>query len=171
MQDTFISTPPARQILLDQEDCAPVISTARSERSWKGYAAYLIVGIAFGIILTKSEVISWYRIQEMFRFQSFHMYGVLGTAVGLGVILVALLKKFQVKSIHGEPIIVPEKTFSVYRYLFGGTIFGMGWAMTGACPGPLYILVGNGITVFVVVIASALLGTWVYGMVRQYLPH
>ncbi|MDX2246032.1 MAG: DUF6691 family protein [Bacteroidia bacterium] len=158
-------------VMIDAEECGHVAVTPEKTNPFKGYFAYLIVGILFGIILTKSEAISWYRIQEMFRFQAFHMYGIIGSAVVLGIILVYLLKKYKVKSIHGEPIILPEKTFSVPRYLFGGTIFGMGWALTGACPGPLYILVGNGITVFLVVILSAVLGTWVYGMVRQYLPH
>lgn len=157
--------------MMDAEECGQVAVTPEKVNPIRGYMTYLIVGMLFGIILTKSEAISWYRIQEMFRFQSFHMYGIIGSAVTLGIVLVYLLKKYKVKSIHGEPIVVPEKTFSVPRYLFGGTIFGMGWALTGACPGPLYILVGNGITVFVVVILSAILGTWVYGMVRQYLPH
>lgn len=132
---------------------------------------YLFVGMLFGIILTKAEIISWYRIYEMFRFQSFHMYGVIGSAVVVGVVITQIIKKFRMKTIDGEPIDIPPKQFSVPRYLIGGTIFGFGWAMTGACPGPLFILLGNGIGVIAVVILSAMLGTYVYGLLRTKLPH
>jgi len=127
--------------------------------------------MVFGITLAKAEVISWYRIYEMFRFQSFHMYGVIGTAVVLGIIIVQLIKRYGIKSIDGEPIIINPKQFSIAKYLIGGTIFGLGWAMTGACPGPMFILLGNGVTVIAVVILSALLGTYVYGLLRNKLPH
>lgn len=125
----------------------------------------------FGIILTKAEIISWYRIYEMFRFQSFHMYGVIGSAIVVGIIITQAIKRFQIKSIDGEIIDIPPKQKSITRYLVGGTLFGFGWAMTGACPGPLFILLGNGVGVVVVVILSAMLGTYVYGLLRSRLPH
>lgn len=135
------------------------------------YLKFILLGILFGIVATKSEIISWYRIQEMFRFESFHMYGVIGSAVGLGVIIVALIKKFKLKNIQGDVIHFNPKDMSVPRYLIGGTIFGLGWAMTGACPGPMFTLVGNGVLVMLVAVAFALLGTFVYGMVRDKIPH
>ena len=136
-----------------------------------GYLAFLVLGIFFGIVLTKSEVISWYRIQEMFRFQSFHMYGVIGTAVITGAFLTFLIKRLKLTSIYGTPVSLSYKQMSIPRYLFGGTIFGLGWAMTGACPGPMYTLVGNGLGVYLVVIISAVLGTLTYGAVKHKLPH
>ena len=135
------------------------------------FIKYLIIGTIFGITLTKAEIISWYRIYEMFRFQSFHMYGVIGSAVVIGMLITFAIKKFRIKTIDGEPIEIPPKQFSVPRYLIGGTLFGFGWAMTGACPGPLFILLGNGVGVIAVVILSALFGTYVYGLVRRRLPH
>jgi uncharacterized membrane protein YedE/YeeE len=127
--------------------------------------------LIFGITLSKAEVISWYRIYEMFKFQSFHMYGVIGSAVVMGVIWIQIIKRTKLKSVNGEDIHIYPRHKSVPRYLFGGIIFGLGWAMTGACPGPMFILLGNGIGVIAVVIASALLGTYVYGVVRPKLPH
>lgn len=132
---------------------------------------YILSGILFGIVMTKSEAISWFRIQEMFLFQSFHMYGIIGVAVVLGVLQVAFIKRQQLKDIKGEPITFSPKNKSVSRYLFGGIIFGLGWAMTGACPGPMYTLVGHGLPIMLIVIASALLGTLVYGILRPKLPH
>jgi len=132
---------------------------------------FLLLGIFFGIIMTKSEVISWFRIQEMFRFQAFHMYGVIGTAVILGVIVVALIKKIKLKSTEGNPIEFHDKAFSIYRYLFGGIIFGLGWALTGACPGPIFVLIGNGYVVFILIALSAIAGTFTYGVIRDKLPH
>lgn len=132
---------------------------------------YIFVGIIFGITLTKAEVISWYRIYEMFRFQSFHMYGVIGTAVVVGIIAVQIIKRRGIKAVDGTPIEINPKQISIPRYLFGGIIFGLGWAMTGACPGPMFILVGNGFFVILAVIASAVLGTYVYGLLRNKLPH
>lgn len=132
---------------------------------------YLFLGIAFGFVMTKSEAISWYRIQEMFRFESFHMYGIIGTAVVLGTIGIALMKRFDVKTYNGNELNLKNKDWSVPRYLFGGTIFGLGWALTGACPGPLFTLLGQGIWSIGVVILSAMLGTYVYGAVRNKLPH
>ena len=121
--------------------------------------------------MTKSEAISWYRIQEMFRFQSFHMYGIIGSSLAVGVTLTAMIKKFHLKSTDGNLIEFKDKDFSISRYLFGGTIFGLGWALSGACPGPMYTLVGNGFSVFILVILSAVLGTFSYGVVRDKLPH
>jgi uncharacterized membrane protein YedE/YeeE len=131
---------------------------------------YLAFGILFGIILIKSEVISWFRIQEMFRLQSFHMFGVIGSAVVVGAISVFLIKKFNIKTIHGEEIILPEKSFNKGQ-IFGGLMFGFGWAMTGACPGPLFAQLGYGATATLITIFMALVGTWVYGLIREKLPH
>lgn len=135
------------------------------------FLSYLSIGTLFGIIMTKSQAISWFRIYEMFLFDSFHMYGIIGSAVTLGVILVALLKKYEVKSTEGTPVTFSPKKMSIPRYLLGGIIFGLGWAMAGACPGPIYTLIGNGYTVIFVVLASALLGTLSYGLLRKKLPH
>ena len=135
------------------------------------YIKYLLIGILFGIIMTKSEAISWYRIQEMFRFQAFHMYGIIGSALIVGVLMIQFIKRRKLKSLEGAVIQFQDKQFSIWRYLLGGSIFGLGWALTGACPGPMYTLLGSGFTVFIVVIASALLGTFVYGMFRDRLPH
>lgn len=132
---------------------------------------YIFGGILFGIVMTKSEAISWFRIQEMFLFHSFHMYGIIGVAVVLGVIQVAVLKKIECKDIEGKPITFKPKDWSIPRYLLGGIIFGLGWAMTGACPGPMYTLVGHGLPIILVVIISALLGTLAYGALRSKLPH
>lgn len=130
----------------------------------------LISGIIFGIVLTKAEIISWFRIQEMFRFESFHMYGVIGSAVVLGAIFLQISKRLKLKNADGEPMLMAPKAEVFWPPLLGGTIFGLGWAFTGACPGPLYILVGNGYLIFLVVILSAVLGTFVYGLVRHRLP-
>lgn len=132
---------------------------------------YLLLGIFFGIIMTKSEAVSWFRIQEMFRFQSFHMYGIIGSALAFGLVFIQLIKKSKMKTIDGNEIHIEEKKFSVLRYLLGGTIFGLGWALTGACPGPLFTLVGNGYSIFLIVILSAVFGTYVYGILRKQLPH
>ena len=132
---------------------------------------YIFIGIIFGITLTKAEIISWYRIYEMFRFQSFHMYGVIGTAVVLGIVFVQIVKRKKVKTIDGSPILIQAKDRSTPRYLIGGIIFGLGWAMTGACPGPMFILLGNGIGVILIVIGAAVIGTFTYGMVKHKLPH
>ncbi|MFI5163573.1 MAG: YeeE/YedE family protein [Sphingobacteriales bacterium] len=131
---------------------------------------YLIAGVLFGIVLVKSEVISWFRIQEMFRFQAFHMYGVIGSAVVVGMISVWLIKRFNIRSADGEAIIIPKKEFT-WGNVYGGLIFGLGWAVTGACPGPLFALIGTGFPVIVVTLLSAVAGTWVYGLIRNNLPH
>jgi len=135
------------------------------------FIKFLLVGVLFGIVMTKSEAISWYRIQEMFRFQSFHMYGIIMTAVGIGLVMTQAIKRMKLRSTEGTQIIFMPKKMSVARYLFGGIIFGLGWALTGACPGPMYTLLGNGFTVILVVILSALAGTFTYGMLRAKLPH
>lgn len=132
---------------------------------------YLLLGTLFGFVMTKSEAISWYRIQEMFRFESFHMYGIIGTAVVLGAIGVALMKRFGVKSYKDTDLQLNAKDMSIPRYLFGGTIFGLGWALTGACPGPMFTLLGQGIWAIGIVILSATAGTYLYGALRHKLPH
>jgi hypothetical protein len=131
---------------------------------------YLIAGIFFGIILVKSEVIAWFRIQEMFRLQSFHMYGVIGSAVVVGAISVFLIKKFNIKSIEGETIRLEDKKFNKGQ-IYGGLLFGFGWALTGACPGPLFAQIGTGAAVVIVTLLSAIAGTWTYGWLRPKLPH
>ncbi len=131
---------------------------------------YLVFGMLFGIVLIKAEVVSWYRIQEMFRLQSFHMFGVIGSAVAVGALSVFLIKKLKIKSIQGEEIVLPEKTFNKGQ-IYGGLLFGFGWAMTGACPGPLFAQLGYGATTIIVTILSAIAGTWVYGKFREQLPH
>lgn len=131
---------------------------------------YLIVGILFGIVFLKAEVISWFRIQEMFRLQSFHMYGIIGSAVITGIISVWLIKRFNIKTIHGETIVIAPKIFNKGQ-IYGGLIFGFGWAITGACPGPLFAQIGTGATVIAFTLLSAIAGTWVYGAIREKLPH
>ncbi|RNI28128.1 YeeE/YedE family protein [Rufibacter immobilis] len=132
---------------------------------------YILIGILFGIVMSKSEAISWYRIQEMFRFQSFHMYGIIGTAVMLGTLAVWLIKKYRVRDSQGNLISFPPKEKSVPRYLLGGIIFGLGWALVGACPGPLFVNLGAGYWSILLAIAGALAGTYVYGLLRNKLPH
>ncbi|MFD0991354.1 DUF6691 family protein [Mariniflexile jejuense] len=135
------------------------------------YLKFLLVGIFFGIILVKSEAVSWYRIYEMFRFQSFHMYGIIGTAIITGIIFLQISKRGIIKGFEGAEIFVPKKENGFVRYIIGGTIFGLGWALIGACPGPLYILLGTGVFSMLIVIAAAMLGTFVYGILRKKLPH
>lgn len=133
---------------------------------------YLMIGIFFGIVATKSEIISWFRIQEMFRFQAFHMYGIIGSAVVVAFIAVWLIKRGRIRSADGSEINIPPKEMGKgTRYWAGGIIFGCGWALTGACPGPMFALVGNGFLVILVAIASAIAGAWVYGAMRPKLPH
>lgn len=131
---------------------------------------YSLVGIIFGIVFVKAEIISWFRIQEMFTLSSFHMYGVIGTAVVVGVVSVFLIKRFKIKTIQGQEIEIVEKKFSKGQ-IYGSLLFGLGWAMTGACPGPLFAQVGAGIAAVIVVIFSALAGTWIYGLLKDKLPH
>ena len=133
---------------------------------------YLLVGIYFGIIFTKSEVISWYRIQEMFRFQAFHMYGIIGSAVVVAAVSVQIIKRFKIRALDGSEIKIPPKDMGTgTRYWLGGTLFGLGWALTGACPGPMFALVGFGVPVMLVAILAAVAGTYTYGVLRPKLPH
>lgn len=133
--------------------------------------SYLLIGIFFGIVLIKSEAASWFRIYEMFKFQSFHMYGIIGSAVSLGMIITYIIKSRKVKSFFGTPIVIEDKAKSVKRYLIGGILFGLGWALAGACPGPMYILLGAGYLPIGIVILAALLGTYAYGALKDKLPH
>ena len=141
--------------------------------SGRGLAVYLAMGTYFGIVATKGEVVSWFRIQEMFRFQSFHMYGIIATALAVAMASIALIKSLKVRTVRGDEIVVPSKELGRrgYRYWIGGTLFGLGWALAGACPGPILALIGNGLTVYGVVLLSALFGTWLYGVLRPRLPH
>mgnify|MGYP000217364156 FL=1 len=133
--------------------------------------AYLAAGAAFGLVLVRSEVVAWWRIQEMFRFDAFHMYGVIGTAILVAMVGVTLLRRSGVRALDGTPIDVPPKKGGVVQTLAGGTIFGLGWALVGACPGPILALLGTGLPAFGVVLLGALLGTWTYGAARPHLPH
>lgn len=132
---------------------------------------FFAVGVLFGIVLTKSEAISWYRIYEMFVFQSFHMYGIIGVAITVGVLGLKLIKKKEIKDYKGHPIEILDKEKSIARYLFGGIMFGLGWALVGACPGPIFILLGTGVPAIAVVLFGALLGTYAYGLLKDKLPH
>jgi uncharacterized membrane protein YedE/YeeE len=137
---------------------------------WFSQLKFLIAGILFGIVFVKAELISWFRIQEMFRLQSFHMFGVIGSAVLVGMLSVWMIRKFNVKTMEGETVIFHPKKFSKGQ-IYGGLIFGMGWAITGACPGPLFAQIGLGATAIFVTLLSAIAGTWVYGKFREQLPH
>ena len=134
------------------------------------FLKYLFLGAVFGIILVKSEVISWFRIQEMFRLQSFHMYGIIGSAILVAMTSVALIKKYQLKSVEGEVISTPDKKFH-WGNVIGGLLFGLGWAITGACPGPIFAQIGSGFTVMAITLFFAIAGTWVYGLLKDKLPH
>lgn len=171
MSDSTTTTLPVRvqPRIASPQRAAP--GESRPSRA-RGLAMYLALGILFGIVLTKSEVISWFRIHEMFRFQAFHMYGIIGSAVVTAGLSLQLIRRLGLKSISGDPIVLPPKVMgSGTRYWAGGVIFGLGWALVGACPGPLFALIGNGIGVAAAVLASAVAGTWVYGALRPRLPH
>jgi len=133
--------------------------------------SYLLIGIFFGIIMFKSEAASWFRIYEMFKFESFHMYGIMGSALVFGILGVQLIKRKKIHSFHGDPILFTPKEKSFGRYMYGGIIFGLGWALAGACPGPMFTLVGAGYLPILLVIVSAVLGTFLYGLLRNKLPH
>lgn len=137
----------------------------------KKVIAYLAVGFFLGVLFIKSEVASWFRIYEMFQFKSFHMYGLMGTAVVIGIIGVQLIKHKKAKDFSGQPISIADKDLSIARYLIGGTLFGLGWALAGACPGPMFVLIGTGFVSVLVLIFGALLGTFAYGALRSKLPH
>jgi len=149
---------------------AMCVNESELKHPWWHNLKYLVAGTLFGLILVKAEVISWFRIQEMFRLQSFHMFGVIGSAIAVGALSILLIKKFRIKTIYGEPIVIPSKKFNKGQ-VYGGLIFGFGWALTGACPGPLFAQIGTGATVIIVTLFSAIAGTWIYGLVREKLPH
>ncbi len=132
---------------------------------------YLVIGTFFGIIMYKSEAASWFRIYEMFNFQSIHMYGLMGSALVVGILIVQFIKRRKLKNIHGEPIQIADKEKSIKRYLFGGIIFGLGWAFAGVCPGPMFVLAGAGYFPILVVILGAVAGTWIYGLLKDKIPH
>ena len=134
-------------------------------------ARFFITGIIFGIVLTKAEAVSWYRIYEMFHFQSFHMFGIIGTALFTGIVGLQIIKKKKIKDYKGFPIEVVDKERGFWRYIIGGTLFGLGWALVGSCPGPIFILLGTGTYAVVVVFIGALLGTYIYGLTKDNLPH
>lgn len=134
-------------------------------------ARFFLTGIFFGIVLTKAEAVSWYRIYEMFHFQSFHMYGIIGTALFTGIVGLQIIKKYKVKDYNGLPINIIEKERGFWRYIIGGSLFGLGWALVGCCPGPIFILLGTGTYAIAVVLIGALLGTYIYGLVKDKLPH
>lgn len=149
---------------------AVCINESSLEHKWYHNIKYLILGILFGIVFVKAEVVSWFRIQEMFRFQSFHMYGIIGSAIAVGMLSIFIIKKFNIKTIYGEPIVFSSKKFTKGQ-VYGGFIFGLGWALTGACPGPLFTQIGMGATVVIITLLSAVAGTWVYGYFRDKLPN
>lgn len=146
------------------------VNESQLEDKWYHNLWYLLIGVLFGIAFVKAEVISWFRIQEMFRLQSFHMYGVIGTAVVVAMISVWIIKRFKVKTLHGETVEFHDKKFNKGQ-VYGGLLFGLGWAMTGACPGPLFAQIGTGAFAVVITLLSAVGGTWVYGYFREKLPH
>ncbi len=146
------------------------VNESEQTHPWWHNLKYMVVGILFGIVFVKAEIISWFRIQEMFRLQSFHMYGVIGSAVVVGMLSVWLIKKLDIRTIYGEKIHFHPKKFNKGQ-VYGGLLFGLGWAMTGACPGPLFAQIGTGALVVIVVVLSAIAGTWTYGYFREKLPH
>jgi uncharacterized membrane protein YedE/YeeE len=149
---------------------AMCVNESQLTHRWYHQLKYTLVGLMFGIIFVKAEIISWFRIQEMFRFQSFHMFGVIGSAVFVGMVSVWIIRRFNIKTIYGEPIRIQTKSFNKGN-IYGALMFGLGWAITGACPGPLYAQIGRGYLVVLVTLLSAILGTWVYGRFREKLPH
>lgn len=152
----------------------PKPSVVALKPSLSSLGIYLLIGVYLGVVFTKAEILSWYRIQEMFRFQSFHMYGIIGVAVVLGMISVQVIKRSGLRDRMGRPIVIPDKELGHQygiRYWLGGSLFGMGWALTGACPGPMFAILGTGTTVILPVILSAILGTWLYAQIRHKLPH
>ena len=132
---------------------------------------YISIGIVFGIVLFKSEAASWFRIYEMFQFKSFHMYGIIGSALGIGILIIQAIKRLNIRSVYGEEIVFIPKRKGFKSYILGGIIFGLGWALAGACPGPMFVLLGAGYTPILIVILSALLGTFIYGCFKEKLPH
>jgi uncharacterized protein len=170
MKTNEIIQTPVRKINTDSEVQSLEETDSTDPGARQRNLPYLFAGVLFGIFLVKSEVISWFRIQEMFRLQSFHMYGILGSAVIVGIISIWLIKKFDIKTVRGEKIVLYPKKFHKGQ-IFGGLLFGFGWALTGACPGPLFAQIGTGATVVIISLLSAIAGTWMYGMIREKLPH
>ena len=156
----------------DTQSFLPPTAGAADGHRTSAIVAFFVIGCLFGIVLIKAEVVSWFRIQEMFRFQSFHMYGIIMSAIGTGAISIVILRRAGMKTLGGADIVIPPKRLERgYRYWIGGTLFGLGWALTGACPGPLFALTGSGIGVYAVAALSAIVGTWLYGYYRPHLPH
>ncbi len=166
MQDSYILEKQEDQRRVD----ATCINESQLTHKWYYNFKYLLSGMLLGILFVKAEIVSWFRIQEMFRFQSFHIYGIIGSAIAVGIISILIIKKFNIKTIYGESIVIAPKKFNKGQ-IYGALIFGFGWAITGACPGPLYALIGSGATVIILTLLSAILGTWVYGYFRDKLPH
>jgi uncharacterized membrane protein YedE/YeeE len=166
---TFV-TQPANTDYEVRSQNAMCVNESKLDKPLSSNIKYGILGILFGIVFVKAEIVSWFRIQEMFRLQSFHMYGVIGSAIVVGMISVLLIKRYNAKSIEGEKIKLEDKKFNKGQ-IYGGLIFGLGWAVTGACPGPLFAQIGTGATVIIVTLLSAIAGTWVYGKFRNRLPH
>jgi len=164
MENTTTQSPDSTTVLLQDR------KRKQQGNIFYRHLKFLLAGIVFGILLIKGEVISWFRIQEMFRLQSFHMYGIIGSAIVTGMISILLIKKFRIKTINKEEIVIPPKKFHK-GYIYGGLIFGFGWAITGACPGPLFAQIGSGATVVIVTLVSAIVGTWTYGYFKERLPH
>jgi uncharacterized protein len=158
---------------LSEQDVEEFVCEAPNEMKqaepWTAQLKYLVVGVLFGIVFVKAEIISWFRIQEMFRLQSFHMYGVIGSAVVVGMISVFLIKRFNIKTLAGETVVIHPKTFHKGQ-IYGGLLFGLGWAVTGACPGPLFAQIGSGYVAVAATLLSAIAGTWTYGLLRDRLP-
>lgn len=146
------------------------VNESHISHPWWHNLKYVLTGIIFGVIFVKAEIISWFRMQEMFRMESFHMYGIIGSAITVAALGIFLIRKFNVRTIYGEEIEFHPKTFNKGQ-IIGGLLFGLGWAMTGACPGPLFAQIGTGATVVIVGLLSALAGTWIYGYFRDKLPH
>lgn len=164
MQDSITKPSNSKAALLQNE------KAKQSGNTFYRNLKFVFVGFVFGILLVKGEVISWFRIQEMFRLQSFHMYGIIGSAIATGMISIFLIKKFRIKTINKEKIVIQPKKFHK-GYIYGGLIFGFGWAITGACPGPLFAQIGSGATVVIITLLSAIAGTWTYGYFKDKLPH
>lgn len=160
----------AEKDLQVREQDTMCVNESRINQPWTSNLKYLVIGLLFGVIFVKAEIISWFRIQEMFRLQSFHMYGVIGSAVMVGMLSVWIIRRFNIKTLQGETVVIPKKEFNKGN-IFGGLLFGLGWAITGACPGPLFAQIGYGATAIVVTLLSAVGGTWVYGYFRDRLPH
>jgi uncharacterized protein len=160
----------AKENIIDNTTNAICINESSIKEKWYHYIKYLIVGVLFGIVFIKAEIFSWYRIQEMFRLQEFHMYGVIGTAVLVGLVSIQIIKRYNVKTISGEKVELHDKKFNKGQ-VYGGLIFGLGWALTGSCPGPMFVQIGAGFTVVLLVLLSAIGGTWLYGFLKDKLPH